>query len=132
MPYSEIAFYDLGLDDQVDEVPETSADSQRVVYEDFRLESQQNCEATSAAKAQLVGTADAVTSEPENPYSLEGMENIVKYSSVGSGATRSLIGEARTFYSFVMEEWNHRNENNPNHATAVEAEAKRQGQTPWF
>ena len=71
MPYSEIAFYDLGLDDQVDEVPKTSIDSQRIVYEDFRLESRRNCAATSVAEAQFVAIAESGASQPvrTTPYS---------------------------------------------------------------
>ena len=39
---------------------------------------------------------------------------------------KRLTGEARTVYSSHMEEWKFRNENNPNHAAAVDAEARRQ------
>ena len=49
---------------------------------------------------------------------------------LGLLATR-LTGEARTVFSSHMEEWNHRNENNPNHAAAVEAEAIRQLWRDW-
>ena len=43
---------------------------------------------------------------------------------LGLLATR-LTGEAKTVYSSHVAKWNHRDENNPNHAAAVEAEARR-------
>ena len=78
MPYSEIAFYDLGLDDQVDEVPKTSIDSQRIVYEDFRVEFRRNLEAQTVAEAQSATTAESVAPKPVDPYCLESMESIIK------------------------------------------------------
>lgn len=38
MPLSQLAFYDVGLDDLREEVPKTFATSQRVVYEDPSVE----------------------------------------------------------------------------------------------
>ena len=41
MPVSELAYYDVGLDYFCQEVLETSADSQRVIYEDPAVELQE-------------------------------------------------------------------------------------------
>ena len=69
MPISEPAFYDIGLDDQAAEAPETSADSQRVVYEDHRLEPRRAAEAIAlveaVARAAVAATiADSAESQP--------------------------------------------------------------------
>ena len=43
MPFSQVSYLDVGLDDLREEVPETFADSQRVVYEDHRVETAALC-----------------------------------------------------------------------------------------
>ena len=41
MPFSQADYLDVGLDDLREQVPEPSADSQQVIYEDFRIEQRQ-------------------------------------------------------------------------------------------
>ena len=88
MPYSEIALYDLGLDDQCNERPETLADSQRVIYEDIRLEYQRIREAESVAEAQLAATATSRT--------------IIAKSFDGDGSHQQILRSGRDRHSTCL------------------------------
>ena len=50
---------------------------------------------------------------------------------IGLLGTR-VTGEVRTVYSAFLEDWNHRNENNPNREAAVDAEVRRQQWRDWW
>ena len=97
MPISELAFYDIGLDNQAIDAPKTSAKSQRVVYEDHRLEPRRAAEAAALAeavdRAACASTvAESAESRPsvveDNPMA---MESIGKYSGVGGVTTQRVF-----------------------------------------
>ena len=113
MPYSEIAYYDIGLSDFREE-RETSED--RVEYKDHRLETvrlNSGLEACSEEpfKTELQGSSEAraATSEAAPRLTVHQfyalMEGIQKYSGVGGGTTqRSFKQDTKAFYKRMLRD----------------------------
>ena len=111
MPYSEIAYYDIGLSDFREE-RETSEG--RVEYEDHRLETvrlNSELEACSEEpfKTELRGGSEAQSStvEPASRPTVKQffaeMEGIQKYSGVGGGTTqKSFKQDTKAVYNKML------------------------------
>ena len=91
MPVSKLAYYDIGLPD-FREVGETSEDSQRVVYEDHRVEMRRlnsgpeaSSEKPFRTELQFALDAKSAPSESTVPDFPTDMEGIQKYSGIGGG-----------------------------------------------
>ena len=95
MPVSQIAYYDVGLDDLREETAETSADSQRVVYEDHTIETLQRHALRNAhLPVPSITIAKDLSSDCTSGLRVLvanrviAMEVISKYSGVGGDTSR--------------------------------------------
>ena len=113
MPVSQIAFYDVGLDEFREEVPETSADSQRVVYEDPVVELRLLCGIEDPLSSDFViKTAENITPDCKSGTVIFStaarvipMEGISKYSGTGGGLSqRQFKQDAKTVYNKMLQD----------------------------
>ena len=112
MPVSQIAYYDVGLHDLREETAETSADSQRVVYEDHTIETIQR-----HALRNIDFPVPSITIAKDlSSYCTSGlrvlvankvieMEGISKYSGVGGGLSqRQFKQDAKAVYNKMLRD----------------------------
>ena len=91
MPVSQIAYYDVGLDNLREETAETSADSQRVVYEHHSIETLQRITLRNTDLPVLPITTKDLSSDCKSGLRVlfanrvVEMEGISKYLGVGGG-----------------------------------------------
>ena len=112
MPVSQIAYYDVGLDDLREETIKTSADSQRVVYEHHSIETIQRSTLRDTDLPVLPITiakdfSSDCTSELKVLVAnrVVEMEGFSKYSGVGGGLSqRQYKQDAKAVYNKMLRD----------------------------
>ena len=115
MPFSQASYLDVGLDDLREEAPETSADSQRVVYEDHRVEiaalygyTFDPGFATSRPVykfAERISIDSTAIRENVSTATVDPMECIAKYSGTSGGLTqRQFKQDAKAVYNIMLRD----------------------------
>ena len=112
MPLSQIAYYDAGLDGLREETAETSADSQRVIYEDHKIDTLRKhaLENTEFPVLSITIAKDLNSDCTSKQRVLVAngvieMEGISKYSGVGGGLSqRQFKQDAEAVYDKMLRD----------------------------
>ena len=109
MPFSQADYLDVGVDDLKEEYFETSADSHRVVYEDFRLE-KPIVYPSESLSPEFPSDIEEITSTRDvetviAPNITEFMEGIIRYSGAGGGLSqRQFKQDAKAVYNKMLRD----------------------------